>query len=330
MKQNREWHNAHKWAIPMTKRLLLPALLCLFSNICAQRIAWWNVENLFDCRHDSLKEDYEFLPEGSYHWTRGRYWKKLDNLSRTIAAIAGEDAWPMIVGMCEVENDTVLRDLTRRSPLRKARYAYVHEEGPDVRGVDVAMLYDSLQFRLISHEALRIPSAEHGYRPTRDILHVWGQCPTLPDTLHIIIVHLPSRANSGKKGEAHRQLAVTTLCHLLDNLTGRSVLLMGDFNAEPDDKIFRIIGGRMVSLMPQSKKELRQAQGTYHFRKLWGFLDHILVSDSLLPFIEKRITIGRFPFLLTESGTPWRTYQGPIYKGGFSDHLPIWVDMLSR
>ena len=304
---------------------LLMLLAC--SAPRAQRIAWWNVENLFDCQHDSLKEDQEFLPEGSYHWTRRRYWKKLDDLSRTIAAIAGDDAWPMVVGMCEVENDTVLRDLTRRSPLRRARYSYIHEEGPDVRGIDVAMLYDSLQFHPLGHKAVRIPSAKQGFRPTRDIQHVWGLCPTLSDTLHIIIAHLPSRAGSGREGDAHRKLTVATLCNLLDELEGKSVLLMGDFNAEPTDKIFREIGKRLTSLMPQDRKELRQEQGTYYFQKVWGFLDHILVSPSLLPFIGKRVSVGRFPFLLNEKGTPKRTFQGPIYKGGISDHLPIWVDL---
>ena len=223
-------------------------------------------------------------------------------------------------------NGTVLRDLTCRSPLRMAHYAYVHEEGPDVRGIDVAMLYDTLQFRLLGHEAIRIPSAEHGYRPTRDILHAWGLCTTIPDTLHIIMVHLPSRAGSGRKGEAHRKLAVGTLCHLLDNLPDKSVLLMGDFNAEPGDAIFRSIGERMTSLMPQSRRELRRAQGTYYFRRLWGFLDHILVSRRLHPYCRE-VKVGRFPFLLTEKGTPLRTFQGPVYKGGFSDHLPIWVDL---
>ena len=312
-------------------KYLLAILMLLSCSVSrAQRIVWWNVENLFDCSNDSLKEDQEFLPEGSYHWTKRRYWKKLDDLSRTIAAIAGEDAWPMVVGMCEVENDTVLRDLTRRSPLRRARYAYIHEEGPDVRGVDVAMLYDSLQFRPFGHKAVRIPSAEQGFRPTRDLLHVWGLCPSLPDTLHIIIVHLPSRAGSGRKGDAHRKLAVNILCSLLDELEGKSVLLMGDFNAEPTDKIFREIGKRLTSLMPQNRKELRRAQGTYYFRKLWSFLDHILVSPSLLGQINERVTIGRFHFLLTEKGAPSRTFQGPIYKGGISDHLPIWVDLLSK
>lgn len=302
-------------------------MLCFCSEARAQRMVWWNVENLFDCQHDSLKEDHEFLPEGEYHWTKGRYWKKLDNLSRTIAAIAGEGDWPMVIGMCEVENDSCLHDLTRRSPLRMAHYAYIHEEGPDERGVDVAMLYDSLQFHPLGHQSVTVPSAARGFRPTRDILHVWGLVPSLPDTLYIIIVHLPSRAGSGRRGDVHRRLAVGTLCGLLDSLAGKNVLLMGDFNAEPDDRIFRSIKQRMCSLMPQSRGELRRAQGTYYFRRLWSFLDHILVSPSLQPFMERRAKVGRFPFLLTEKGAPWRTYQGPIYQGGFSDHLPIWADL---
>lgn len=312
------------------KHFLVLLLLCSCLTAKPQRIIWWNVENLFDCQHDSLKEDYDFLPEGQYHWTKGRYWKKLDNISRTIAAIADEKEWPMIIGLCEVENDTVLRDLTRRSPLRIAHYSYIHEEGPDTRGVDVAMLYDSLQFRPHGHKTVRIPSTEWKFQPTRDILHVWGDCPSLNDVLHIIIVHLPSRAKNGRTGERHRRIAVTTLCGVLDELYGKNILLMGDFNAEPDDKIFKGIYERMTSLMPQKRKELNQARGTYYFRKLWGYLDHILVSPNLAPNIEERIEVGDFPFLLTEKGTPWRTFQGPVYKGGFSDHLPIWVDLLSK
>lgn len=312
------------------KHLLVLASLLFSLGANAQRLVFWNVENLFNCQHDTLKDDHQFLPEGEYHWTRNRYWKKLDNLSRTIAAIADQDAWPMVVGMCEVENDTVLRDLTRRSPLRLARYAYIHEEGPDERGVDVAMLYDSLQFRYAGHEAIPVPSIKKGFHPTRDILHVWGRCTALPDSLHIIIVHFPSRANSGATGEKHRHLAADVVCELLDKLADKHVVLMGDFNAEPNDKVFRGIEKRMTSLMPQERKVLRQAQGTYFFRNLWRYLDHIFVSPGLLPYTEQRAHVGRFPFLLTEKGTPWRTFQGPVYKGGFSDHLPIWVDLLSK
>ena len=307
--------------------LLLFLVLSSCSGARAQRLVWWNVENLFDCRHDTLKDDKGFLPDGEYRWTRSRYWRKLDDLSRTIAAIAGNDAWPMIVGLCEVENDSVLHDLTRRSPLRRARYAFVHEESPDERGIDVAMLYDSLQFCLLGHEARRIPSEENGFRPTRDLLHVWGKRTPQGDTLHIIMAHLPSRARNGRKGEMHRRLAIATLCRLLDELKGCDVLLMGDFNAEPRDRIFRDVEQRLTSLMPQSRKELKEEKGSYYFRKTWSYIDHILVSPSLLNKIDGSVATGSLPFLLTKEGTPKRTFKGPAYNGGVSDHLPIWVNL---
>ena len=107
---------------------LLLAVFLVFSRVQvgAQKIMWYNVENVFDTQHDSLKNDWDFLPEGAYHWTPWRYWRKLDNISRVIAAVAEQGGWPLMVGMCEVENDTVLRDLTLRSPLRAAKYSYVH------------------------------------------------------------------------------------------------------------------------------------------------------------------------------------------------------------
>ena len=313
------------------KRLLLSLLMAgICLNGSSQRIMWWNAENLFDCQHDTLKEDYEFLPDGSYHWTPKRYWHKLDNMARTIAAVADDGPWPMAIGLCEVENDTVLRDLTRRSPLRMARYAFIHEEGPDRRGVDVALLYDSLQFRPAGHTAIRVPSAENGLPPTRDILHVWGTCPTLPDTLHLMVLHLPSRAGSGRQGERHRRLAMTTLCNTLDRLSDKAVLVMGDFNADPGDAIFKELGRRTQWLMPHDRRSLRQAQGTYVFRGLWSYLDYFFVSQRLRPFIKGKVQVGRFPFLLNEKGAPWRTYRGPVYDGGYSDHLSIWVDLSKR
>ncbi len=294
-----------------------------------QRAMWWNVENLFDCQHDSLKQDEEFLPEGTYRWTPWRYWRKLDNVARTVAAVAEESGWPVLVGMCEVENDTVLRDLTQRSPLRTAGYRYVLHEGSDVRGVDVALLYNPLLFRFLTSNSIRVPSVENGFRPTRDILHVKGIL-CAQDTLDVLLVHLPSRSGGSREGTRHRLLAVNTLCTLLDSLQGNKVLLMGDFNAEPGDDVLEPVLQRMHTLMPQSRKELKKPLGTYYYQGLWGYLDHIFVSDELLPSVEQRAQLGRFSFLLDENGAPRRTYRGPMYVGGYSDHLPIWVDWLSR
>lgn len=315
----------------MRRRLLLLLSIVSLVGIHAQRIVTWNVENLFDVQHDTLKNDVDFLPEGLYHWTKGRYWNKLDNVSRTLAAIAEDAGWPMLVGMCEVENDTVLRDLTRRSPLRMAKYQYIHHEGPDQRGVDVALLYQPSLFDVEGSCPIRVPSEENGLRPTRDILHVWGRVlasDSLP--LHVFVVHFPSRAGGSSSSSRNRMLAAETLCASLDSLRGQHVVVMGDFNAEPGDPIFRPIRERLVSLLPQKRRELRRAQGTYYYQGLWGFIDHILVSKELLPRIaEGKAHVARLPFLLNEKGVPWRTYQGPAYKGGYSDHLPLWADLVN-
>lgn len=293
----------------------------------AQKVMWYNVENIFDTRHDSLKNDWDFLPEGAYHWTPWRYWHKLDNISRVIAAVAEQGGWPMLVGMCEVENDTVLRDLTTRSPLRAARYRYVHAEGPDLRGVDCCLLYQPTLFWLLGSESVRVPSAENGLRPTRDILHVWGNVIRTDSVLHVFVLHFPSRAGDSKSSTRNRMLAAETLCTALDKLQGERIMVMGDFNAEPGDPVFRPIQQRLVSLIPQSRKELGKAQGTYYYQGLWGYIDHILVSPSMQGFCEPRAHVAKFPFLLTEKGVPWRTFQGPVYRGGYSDHLPLYVEI---
>lgn len=288
---------------------------------------WYNVENVFDTQHDTLKNDYDFLPQGTYHWTPSRYWKKLDNISRVIAAVAEQGGWPMMVGMCEVENDTVLRDLTCRAPLRAAHYHYVHHEGPDLRGVDCCLLYQPSHFRLLGSESIRVPSVEQGMRPTRDILHAWGRLVRTDSMLHVFVLHFPSRVGGNKASTENRMLAAQTLCQALDKLRGQRILVMGDFNAEPKDPIFLPIQQRLISLIPQHHKELRKAQGSYFYQGLWGYIDHMLISPSMQSCCEPRAHVVRFPFLLTDKGTPWRTFQGPTYKGGYSDHLPLYIEL---
>lgn len=136
------------------------------------RVACWNTENLFDTRHDSLKNDYEFLPNAIRHWNYNRYKKKLSDIARVITAI-GEWNPPALIGLCEVENDTVLRDLTRRSPLQELDYRYVMTDSPDLRGIDVALIYQRDLFKLLSSRSISIPVFRQ-HRPTRDLLHVNG------------------------------------------------------------------------------------------------------------------------------------------------------------
>ena len=317
----------------MMKRALLIGLTLLCCAITdGQRIMWWNVENLFDCKDDPLRNDEEFLPEGNHHWTLGRYWHKMDNIARVVAAVADEKGWPALIGIGEVENDSCLFDLVRRSPLRTAGYEFIITNGPDVRGVDVGLLYQPKQFFLEGYEGLRVPSAEEGLRPTRDILHAWGRLPS-GDLMHVFAVHFPSKAGSGREGNRNRSLAAQTLRAAVERFRGEKILVMGDFNAEPGDIIFSEIMGKdapLVSLMPLSRRELRKNRGTYVFQKQWGFLDHVLVSKELMPCVKGKVQVARFNFLLDEEGAPWRTYRGPIYQGGYSDHLPIWVDLSAK
>lgn len=182
------------------------------------RIMTWNVENLFDARHDSLKQDEEFLPESERQWTWGRYWHKIEDISRVVMGVGGDEP-PALVALQEVENDSCMIALTQRGPLWSIHYKYVMTDSPDLRGVDVALLYRPEMFRLLGSESRRVPSEQYGLRPTRDILHAWGRL-LGGDTLHVVVCHLPSRAGDSRQGKRNRQLAVNTLCQLADSLLG--------------------------------------------------------------------------------------------------------------
>ena len=149
-----------------------------------------NCENMFDCQHDSLKDDTEWMPEGKRKWTPARYWRKLNNIGQEILSCQ-QDGVPDLVALVEVENDSVLFDLTKRSLLRRAGYEYLMTESSDVRGIDVALLYQPMTFRPICYDYLDIKPLE-GMRPTRDILYVQGETLNC-DTMHIFVVHAPSR-----------------------------------------------------------------------------------------------------------------------------------------
>ena len=289
----------------------------------------WNVENLFDCRHDSLKQDEEFLPDSERQWTWGRFWRKVEDIGRVLMDVGGNRP-PSLVALQEVENDSVMIALTRRGPLRAIGYEYVMTDSPDLRGVDVALLYLPSDFRLIGSESRRVPSVENGLRPTRDILHAWGLLPN-GETLHVVVCHMPSRAG-GRANRRNRTLAVRTLNALVDSLMtddlGCRLMVMGDFNAPLRDKSLKAVlaSGRLRSLTPDKR---RPTSGTYRYKGNWSWIDHILVSDVLR-------SEGREASLYSQSwmqrpssdGTwyPRRTYLGTQYGGGVSDHVPVYCD----
>lgn len=230
------------------------------------RVVSYNVENLFDCRHDTLKNDYEFLPDAMRHWNYTKYKKKLDAIARTITAVGG---WtpPALVALCEVENDSVLRDLTRRSVLKEAGYRYVMTNSPDQRGIDVALLYQRDQFKLISHQGIPIPhrSGKKKFRPTRDILHVCGMLLN-SDTLDIFVVHLPSRSGGAKESEPYRLFAAGQLKAAVDSIYyyrhHPQILIMGDFNDYPDNASVNKI---LSAEAPSQNGDSLQPQKLYHY-----------------------------------------------------------------
>jgi endonuclease/exonuclease/phosphatase family metal-dependent hydrolase len=324
--------------------MFLPLLLCL-SSFSAQpekdtlsfRVVTYNVENLFDCRHDTLKEDYEFLPDAPRHWNAPKYWKKLDNVARVITA-AGGWQFPALVALEEVENDSVLRDLTRRSSLREAGYRYVMTCSPDRRGIDVALLYQRALFRLLSARSIPIPDRDGRrlFRPTRDILHVSGLLLTR-DTLDVLVCHFPSRAGGVRETERHRQLAARQLSRVVDSLFGcrrhPQLLVMGDLNA--DCRLFR--HPRLRHLLGNNAALRKHRFGSYRYQGEWELIDHIIVSETLLlpdaplQADTAKADLLRAPFLLQEDKRyggqrPFRTYNGMRYEGGYSDHLPVWAE----
>lgn len=319
--------------IPILSLLLYSLLLCGGHCLAepAFRVMFWNVENLFDARHDTLRADEEFLPESPRQWTWGRYWRKVEDVGRVVMAV-GTDTPPALVGLAEVENDSVMTALTRRGLLRTLGYDYVMTDSPDRRGVDVALMYQPTRFRLLGQEYRRVPSKAYGLHPTRDILHAWGRLSD-GDTLHVVVCHLPSRSGESRQAKRNRLLAARTLASLIDSLLCAvpqcRLLVMGDFNAAPRDIIFRRVLERLplTSLVPQHR---RPKEGTYRFQANWSWLDHMLVSQSLVASCPFAVRLYTAPWLQRPlrdgSWYPRRTYMGQHYAGGVSDHVPIYCD----
>ena len=304
-------------------------------------VMFLNSENLFDPEDDPLKDDDDYTPDGIYHWTRSRYWDKLDAVSKVIVA-ADEDQAPALVGLAEVENETVLNDLTARSALREAGYRFVMTDSPDRRGIDVALLYRRSYFRLIAHESLRVDLKPYGGGATRDILHVTGVLENF-DTLDIYVCHWPSRYGGVEQSEPLRMCAARRLRASADSVFNVRrkpyIIIMGDLNEGPDDPaVCNVLGAQPCSRgTGAGDRELITVMdplqdGSYKYDGEWDKYDQFILSASFMnglgctEFLEAGIMdLG---FLLTDDDNyggrkPFRTYNGRRYQGGYSDHLPV-------
>ena len=342
--------------------------LCVGQQLGAQtetvRLMTYNVENLFDLSDNPLTADDEFLPTGAYAWDSLRYRGKLARLSRAILAAGGTTPVDL-VGLCEVENATVLRDLTEHSRMARLGYRFVITHSRDRRGVNVALLYQPERFLPVSVDTLRIAYDAQREHPTRDVLHVAGRLLT-GDTLDVIVGHWPSRRGGAGRTEAYRCRTAARIRALADSLcrtrANAAVVIMGDFNDEPNNKSVRQVLGAApptpptdqghtagedtepapyVNLSAHLTDDALGVRGTYKYQSHWNRLDHIIVNQALLHHPRLSVSpdacrILTFPFLLEREADSWegvqphRTYRGSRYLGGTSDHLPLLLQISVR
>jgi predicted extracellular nuclease len=298
------------------------------------QVMFYNVENLFDTEDDPHTTDNDFLPDGIRHWTPYRYYSHLLQTAKVINA-AGEWDTPALIGLCEVENDSVLIHLTKRTPLRAQNYNYCITRGIDPRGINVALLYQADKFRCLTFSSRRIPFKSKRRR-SRDILHVTGKVIT-GDTLDVFVCHFPSRLGGEKESEPHRVDAANYLRHLCDSIIDirrtPNIIVMGDFNDMPANKSIQTIihspdaRRRLTNLFADAKK--LNNEGSYKYRGQWNQLDQIMISRSWERHLRpESVQIFMPDFLLTGDKSrnrqrPFRIYNGAKYEGGFSDHLPV-------
>jgi len=303
------------------------------------RVMFYNVENLFDLYDDPETNDDEFLPDGERRWTANRYYARLRQTARVINAI-GEWGTPALVGLCEVENDTVLTHLLNRTPLRNQQYRYCMTRGNDARGINSALLYQRDKFKYLGHTSERIRFS-HKKKRSRDILHVWGELIT-GDTLDVFVCHFPSRSGGEKETEQGRIDAARHLRKICDSLhkTRRTpnMLVMGDFNDTPFNKSIRNIvkssnpKRNLINLCEDAAA--LNFEGSHKHQGEWMMLDQIMISQSWKRYLKDgSVKIFNPSFLFTEDKArrgkrPLRTYHGYKYEGGYSDHLPIFADFL--
>ncbi len=310
------------------------------------RMMFYNVENLFDPFDDSLTRDEEFTSEGAKHWSWNKYQTKQNNVYKTIMAV-GNPYPPAIIGLCEIENRFVLNQLVYKTAFSKFDYRIVHEESPDRRGIDVGLLFDPKRVELIYHEAVQVNFPFSPETRTRDILYVklkiFDQ-----DTIHVFVNHWPSRWGGQMASAPKRNYVADVLKSKTDSIFNKeltpAIFIMGDFNDEPEDNSLSIHlqaaefedSSDLVNLMLPYMDE--KSRGTHKYQGNWGILDQFIVSKFLLlSNSDLRINLNQYPifegsYLLEKDDKflglkPNRTFIGYKYHGGYSDHLPIFLDV---
>lgn len=297
-------------------------------------VMFWNVENFFDTYDNPSTNDEEFTPMGENRWSWKRFEKKRDDIAKTILLAADSyGEYPAIIGLCEVENRFVLEELAENTPLARVGYSILHKDSPDNRGIDVALLYREEVFTPLKEEYIACSF------PTRDILYTKGVINGL-DTVHILVNHWPSKRVGENSSSMKRMLVSHTVRHVTDSIlatnSNANIILMGDFNDTYTTRPLENLEP-LVNLSGWATG----CEGTYKYREEWNIIDQFLVSGNLLQreaaegeftrqwiYCKKEMEIFAPDNLLCPDDTYMgvklkRTFIGPRYAGGVSDHLPI-------
>lgn len=312
------------------------------ENTVSYRIMFYNVENYFDAQTDSSLSYNEFTPEGDLHWTPRKFEAKRNALYKVITAV-GQWSLPAIIGLVEVENDEVLTNLIQNTPLNKKGYQIIHFDSPDFRGIDAAMLYGP-EFELLNARPIKVSDPQDAAFTTRDMLYAKGVLST--DTLHIIINHWTSRYRGLLESEPKRILQANLLLQLTDSICQTNpkanLLIMGDFNDSPENTSMQLLSRHdspcTLTNLPMQIGN-KNVKGTLKFQGNWSIFDQLLVSKNMLndPSSPRVIngsgTVFTASFILEEDHKfggvkPNRTNVGFTYHGGFSDHLPVFLDLI--
>jgi len=317
-------------------------------NRQCHRIAFYNLENLFDTFNDSLKNDEEFQPRGMRGWTQKKFYEKLGNMSKAIMALGGWQSLA-ILGVCEVENEYVLKKLISDTPLKIHKYRFIHYESGDPRGVDCALIYDPVKFRPLFSKPIPMYKSADFVSRSRDILYVKGLL-SMKDTLHIFVNHWSSRYGGLLETQDKRNQAAALVKSITDSLmkvdSVASIVIMGDLNDDPFDE--SLINHLKAAQPDQLSDDYTLynlmlplcndwTRGSLKHGTQWSIFDQIIVSRPMIsPKAKLRIAgkavIFRQDFLLEPDPgdlgvQPFRTFTGFKYHGGFSDHLPVFIDV---
>lgn len=304
-------------------------------------IGFYNLENLFDTEDDPDTLDDDFTPKGIKKWSNKRYKRKLYKLAKTISEVGNDSStnFPVLMGVAEVENERVMQDLINAEPLRDVNYGFVHYDSPDERGIDTALIYHKDYFEVLFSEPITLLIYElDGVRDTtRDILYVKGKLNG--ELIHLFVNHWPSRRDGHEETSYKRVKAAETVTEYMVKIglehEEPNYIIMGDFNDGPDSESIRILM-QSEKLYNPMEKLLTPDRGSANYKRSWMMFDQIIVSHNFFNYQKGTHSFAHANIFdegfLTElkgkyKGTPYRTYAGQKYIGGYSDHFPVYIQL---